>query len=267
MNNASFFAFSHPKAGSTLLDSLLTDASDMAGFEVVNLPGKGYENGIDPRFFTRSIDQVLCPNGCAYLGWRFFPGETDFDFSQSRAVYLVRDPRDMMVSLFFSFAQSHVVPAKGQARDHMLAARKATQSAEPAEWAQRKRSYAPYLKQIGEYRHKLVLSRTRIYRYEDVIFRKREWLEDMAGFLELDLPTEELALIADRHDIRPDREDPTAHVRQVKPGNHRRHLTREAIEHLNREFGEILEFYGYSQAVEENPAICFQPERRATPSS
>jgi hypothetical protein len=41
-------------------------------------------------------------------------------------------------------------------------------------------------------------------------------------------------------------EDPNAHHRQGKAGDHRRKLCREVIEELSGHFSEFLDFFGYS---------------------
>ena len=85
---------------------------------------------------------------------------------------------------------------------------------------------------------------TRVYRYEDVIYYKHEWLIDMLEYLGLELDSETISRIAQKHDIHPSKEDPSNHIRQVAPGNFRRHLTAETIGKLNSALDEVLKKYG-----------------------
>jgi hypothetical protein len=52
--------------------------------------------------------------------------------------------------------------------------------------------------------------------------------------------------IARENDVWPEAERPLEHIRQVRPGNFRKHLNRESIEALNSEFRDLLATYSYS---------------------
>jgi hypothetical protein len=67
----------------------------------------------------------------------------------------------------------------------------------------------------------------------------------MLSFLGLELPYEKVTKIADQHDLIPDKEQPDKFVRQVVPGNFKKHLSRPIIEKLNRKFKHVLSWYGY----------------------
>jgi hypothetical protein len=84
-----------------------------------------------------------------------------------------------------------------------------------------------------------------VYRYEGVIFREREWVADLCAWYSWSVPEEVRNAVADRYDVVPERPDPDAHVRQVRPGNHREELPPEAIEHLDRVFDPYLRLFGY----------------------
>lgn len=84
-----------------------------------------------------------------------------------------------------------------------------------------------------------------IYRYEDVIFSKEQWVLDLCRRLTANLSNEEAGAIAAKHDVVPDREDPESHIRQVKPGNYKFHLGEEAIAYLRGKFGVLFDAYGY----------------------
>jgi uncharacterized membrane protein len=86
---------------------------------------------------------------------------------------------------------------------------------------------------------------TRVYRYEDIIFNKEEWLIDMVDFFGLEISEDLCREIARQHDIIPEKEDAQKHIRSVVPGNHRKHLTPELCARLNEQFRDILKLYGY----------------------
>jgi hypothetical protein len=84
-----------------------------------------------------------------------------------------------------------------------------------------------------------------VYRYEDVIFRKREWIEDMCRWFDWSVPERRIATALERFDIVPEKADPTRHVRQVKPGNYVDALSPESIRMVNGRLGAYMRIFGY----------------------
>jgi len=85
----------------------------------------------------------------------------------------------------------------------------------------------------------------RLFRYEDIISNKRRWVREIADHLHISLGGESCDAIAGRNDIffRGERRDD--HIRQVWPGNHKKHLRPETISPLNESCADIFEQYGY----------------------
>jgi hypothetical protein len=68
-----------------------------------------------------------------------------------------------------------------------------------------------------------------IYRYEDVIFAKQAWIDDMCDWYGWKVPIEQRQAVATHFDIRPESERPNEHIRQVTPGIYRKHLSEGTI--------------------------------------
>jgi hypothetical protein len=75
-----------------------------------------------------------------------------------------------------------------------------------------------------------------------------EWISKIAEHLSIDLDEKEkkqfMEISDDNIDI-PEREDQKKHIRQKKPGDHKRKLKPETIEVLNSEFGAVLKALQY----------------------
>jgi hypothetical protein len=106
-----------------------------------------------------------------------------------------------------------------------------------------------YKKYFQDYLTNLPIETTRVYRYEDVIFKKMEWLEDMLLYLDIEVSISNITEIANRYDIRPDIENPHKHIRQIVPGNYKTHLTPATINELNRIFKPIMNFFQYDSVM------------------
>ena len=86
----------------------------------------------------------------------------------------------------------------------------------------------------------------KLYRYEDIIFDKLAWANDMLAYLGLAAPAAVVERLVAQNDLRPPVEEITQHVRKVVPGDHREKLKTETIAELNTRLAPILEKYGYS---------------------
>lgn len=245
---ASFFVFSLVKAGSTLLMKVIADVCKKLSIPVVDLPTHLFNLGLQPTELGDDINSIWQERGYAYVGFRLFFPSMRFDLSKTKNILLVRDPRDMLVSLYFSLKYSHYVPElEGKGQHPLVRQRAAMQNTDINSVIH---NMAPSIKKHFEnYIKNLPAETTRVYRYEDIIFKKREWLEDMLHFLGIKLAKKHINVIADRHDMRPDTEDPKKHIRQVTPGNYKNHLAEETIEKLNNVFRPVLRYFHYDSVV------------------
>lgn len=245
-NINSFWCCGLHKSGSTLLTNMIAQACEAASISCANLPEALFIKGLDVDSIKRIDDDFFQETGYAYLGART-PWFQSFSFDPTRYrwILLIRDPRDALVSQYFSFKYSHPLPDEGEAREKLLDAQETLQNmtidqfvSDPARINRCKAVLADYLRVIPT-------SRCRIYRYEDVIFFKREWLEDMLDFLSISIPSETVADIAKNQDIIPEEENPLGHIRQVVPGNYRKHLSQTVIDALTDQFANELQICGY----------------------
>jgi hypothetical protein len=244
----SVFVFSLHKAGSTLLNKIVGQASRQCGLPTLNIPNQSVQQGVmENRLTQQAVGPVFMQDGYAFGGFRapydFVPREA---LNGRRKVLLVRDPRDMMVSLYFSVRFSHAIPPTGEARRRYVAIRNESSTIDIDDFvlsdrcrflANNYRAYKP-----------LIDKDWRVFRYEDVIFSKRKWVYDIASHLGLELKEDRLNRIADQNDVRPSDERLNEHIRQVTPRNHLKYLKPETISALNVLLADILEQYEYELA-------------------
>lgn len=249
-NQKSFFAVGLHKAGSSLLTDLF--GSLAAGYRYVpyNLHQALYDLGLHAQDVVIPSGGVFQPFGIAYTGFRGWPVTHSLpDWSKHRVVHLVRDPRDVMVSLYYSVAKSHISPALNantasltkQFRDNRDAALSLGIDGFALAWANK--VYREYTETFDILRP----ATPRIWRYEDVIFNKVAWVREMLRYLGMEPPPDHvLEQIIRPLDVLPKSEDPGRHIRQVKPGDHRAKLAGATIEKLSETFALILSRHGYA---------------------
>lgn len=248
-DDPSVFAFSLAKAGSTLLFDILESLVPYVGLKYYSVEDALFADNVSPNRRPASIGTPFAPTGYCFGGFRQFPAYPIPILGSSKAVFLVRDPRDMVVSLYYSMTRSHVIPegdAEDGARDAMMDARHHANSLSIDEFGfhggviQYTRMLESYVAQGFLWRPNVA-----VYRYEDVIFDKEAWVDDLCDWYSWQIPRELRQSVVERFDIRPDGEHPDAHIRQVNPGNFRRHLSVRTVRQINAVLGEYMRIFGY----------------------
>jgi Sulfotransferase domain len=239
------FTFALHKSGSVLLDQLIEGICDHAKIPRINISVECFRRGIAiDAVESAAFETLVRRGGYCFYGFRalhnFLNG---IPLARYRKLILIRDPRDILTSMYFSARSSHVIPKTGPVRERMLRRREVAAATDinhyviSREVTGIEKNYRDLMQMHDR--------NTKVYRYEDVIFKKREWVKDMAEWLCIDLATRYVRRIADSHDVIPTVEDQHAHIRQVKPGNHKKHLSTDAITAIELRYADILSHYGY----------------------
>lgn len=246
----SVLAFAFTKGGSTLLYNILQMLSPSVGLSYFSVANHLHDlnQRIDARL--ASIGPAFQPEGYCYGGFRSFPYYPLPLMHKSQAVLLVRDPRDMLTSLYFSEAFSHIVPGEpepGSAAEELLKHRARALSLSIDNYAIENmgRYSSVFGAYLAQYMH--LRPNVAIYRYEDIIYAKRDWIADLCTWYGWSVPKNVIDRVLARVDILPDAARPQEHVRQVAPGDHVRHLRPETIEILDGVFHDYLRLFEYSK--------------------
>ncbi|MBA3810890.1 MAG: hypothetical protein H0X27_04445 [Caulobacteraceae bacterium] len=239
----SIFIVGLVKSGSTLLNRIMRPLCQTAGLRFSAPANDARQRGIE----LADVEVTFEPEGQAYGGFRNLPWPLP-DFAANRTVFLVRDPRDALTSLYYSVAYSHGAPGStdGTAMLERFERRRAKVRAMTidafvlGEAAALARLIEKTLGRLPAHRR---------YRYEDVIFDKQAWALDMLGYLGLSVSERRVAKVVGRNDLVPAREDPQAHIRRVTPGDHRAKLQARTIAGLDDRLAGVLERLGYGPAA------------------
>jgi 2-polyprenyl-3-methyl-5-hydroxy-6-metoxy-1,4-benzoquinol methylase len=245
-NFSSCYIFGIHQSGSTLINRIFKDVCRELKMPFVAPEEQLFSQGTVPSFIVNDMSPIFLNRGFFYLGFRsYWIGNHNVELKGNKCILLVRDPRDSIVSHFFSSKYSHVLPKSGVVKDTMEKLRSELMYEAVSKYVLRENIVNLFVVNHEQYYRSLPRESTRIYRYEDVIFFKREWLMDMLNFLGIELPSERIDQIAARHNLIPDKEQPDKFVRQVIPGNYKKHLSQPIINKLNKRFNHILSWYGY----------------------
>jgi hypothetical protein len=238
----SAYLFAYAKSGSTLMDNMISHYCAQTGMAFFSLFGQAFSQGIQTSDIDKDAAACFKPEGYIYSGFRHYP-KFRISIGDEPVVLLVRDPRDMLVSLYYSIIKSHVIP-EGNMQLKEQRQRAAQQSID--EFVVQRAG--GYLRQFERYKQTLGELKVKVYRYEDVIYDKKRWLWDMIQFIGLPEQKTLIEDIASRFDIVPDSEHEMQHIRQVHPGNHRDKLQKGTISRLNQKLAPFLSAYDYSSS-------------------
>jgi hypothetical protein len=244
-----FFVLGVRKSGSSLLNNLVKALAEKNGLNFVDVAGTLFKHGVAVSDWQTdaSLADVLAP-GNVYGGFRNCPTSLEGAplFREGRKVLLVRDPRDALVSEYFSNAYSHSVPAGGESREGLLKLRERALESEINHYVMEmsralKRTLQEYLELAGD-------RNCRVFRYEDVIFDKKTLIGEICSFFGWTVSDHLRELILGWADVRPSEERPTEFVRRVTPGDHREKLRPDVIARLTGLFSEEMTRFGYARA-------------------
>jgi hypothetical protein len=245
-----WFVLGIRKSGSSLLNMLCIELAKLNGRRFVDVGGTFFfENVI--RWERDPAIRDLLYRGNVYGGFRVMPSAlADHPiFRDGPKVLLVRDPRDALVSEYFSNAYSHPVPVRTgpvspttdqmeQLRHHALSSDIDTVVKDRARAMRR-----TFLEYIGIARS----PGTVVVKYEDYIFRKPELIRLIVRHFGWTVTGGDIDAIMSWADLRPAVEDPTAFVRLVTPGDHRNKLRSATIAALDDFLRPAMAAFGYPE--------------------
>jgi hypothetical protein len=244
------FALSVRKCGSSLFNSMTTDLGRANGCGFIDVGGALFAHNVLPPDWQQdpALGRILS-SGIIFGGFRNLPiSLLDNElFATSPKLLMVRDPRDALVSEYFSNAYSHPVPQATEDSDDtralMMRNRSRAINSSIDAWVVRaatgmNRSLAAYSVILDD-------PTTLVLRYEDYVFRKDAMLRAIAQHVGWRLDDALVTQVLAWADVVPEQEDPHQFVRQVSPGDHRRKLSRRTIWRINRLLRPSMRLYGY----------------------
>jgi hypothetical protein len=162
-------------------------------------------------------------------------------------VLMVRDPRDVLVSEYYSIAISHPEPDENSSKyNDFMGKRKFAREVSIDEYvvAECEKVYAIYDRYI-----KLLLdvfSHVHVAKYEDMISDFKKWITSLIDYCEFEIQEEFLNTLLNKNlHLRPKNEDINKHLRRGRSGDYKEKLKRETIDYLNSKFALILNKFSY----------------------
>jgi len=159
----------------------------------------------------------------------------------------VRDPRDMLVSGYYSQAFSHPAPdISGNKYEVFLEKRELARS---RTIDQHVLDESIKMNSTFEKYHNLLLKQyAHVYvtKYEDMVADFNGWLEGLLCYCDLQISDAlRVKIIDNNQKLKPTSEDISKHLRKGLPGDYKEKLQKETIQQLNETFSNYLALFGY----------------------
>lgn len=195
----------------------------------------------------QEFQHIFRPEGYTYS---VFGGMIDGfqNLEQYLVVLMVRDPRDVIVSGYYSVGHSHPEPAYGTTKHaNFLKDRAFAQTSTVDEYAiaQCDKIYSIY----DRYRQLLLDRHSNVYitKYEDMVTDFESWLRSLLGYCQLDISDELCTqLVGENSRLRPSSENVKKHIRKGKAGDYKEKLKVETIDYIESKLSPLFKAYGYT---------------------
>jgi len=250
-DHASILHFSVNKAATQYTRTIMMRCAQENGLIPVSMSAYAWNYDF-PYLFEQTAEEnqayvhIFHPKGYLYTVFGgFVDGIPHLD--RYLKVIMVRDPRDVVVSEYFSYAFSHPISPVPQKAEEIKKLRKRLQNMTLDQYA--KESTLILKERFQKY---VVLCQQDpmvcVLKYEDMIADFPSWLENLTTHCQLTIsPSLKASLIESSNNAKKTKENIRSHRRQVTPGDHRRKLKPDTIAELNDILAEVMDYFGYRQ--------------------
>ncbi|MFT7073464.1 MAG: hypothetical protein ACJAX3_002461 [Patiriisocius sp.] len=235
----SLLFFTVHKCASTLVVKIIRELSEKKEIIPIDLDGFiiTHKNNNKKVFEdNKFLNQVFISKGFYYGALRYFRKVPSIN--EYRVFLMLRDPRDVLTSMYFSMAYSHTVLDK-----KMISSRESTRDLSIDEFVLS--IMDSYKKKYNEYISELLGKENVLFlKYEQMVNDFPTWLNTMS--LSLGIYDEKIVdELIKSNSFQNKKEDIHSHIRNIYPGDHKRKLKPETIEILNEEFESVLKILDY----------------------
>lgn len=250
-NHPSIIHFSVNKAATQYVKGIIQQCSSATGLANVGIHDYAFKS--DFPYLNKlcaeemqKYQHIFKPKGYTYS---VFGGMIDGlqALENYLVVLMVRDPRDVLVSEYYSVAYSHVEPTYGTPKyDTFREQRIFAQSVSVDDYVISQCEAC--LEVYSRYKTLLLDKHPKLYitKYEEMVSDFEEWLSSLINYCQFDVSNELYQEIVSANDrLRPRAENVKKHIRKGKAGDYKEKLKTETIGFIESKLSSILASFGY----------------------
>lgn len=239
VKSSSIVFYTIRKSASQLIDDILLQLAAYTHHIHIRLGHFAYLtaqiNNIDP---GQLLKRIAYPQGYIYGPIRIFQPIEKIE--QYNVVLLLRDPRDVLVSEYYSIRNTHVMYDLDFIRKRKLAHRLSIDEYVKQDANLFLKHYEEYIKELLDKPYVLFC------KYEDMIVDFDAFLTKVSQHCKLSISEDQKKELLKLGSVKlPEKENQKQHIRKGKPGDHKEKLKPETIHWLNEKFKTVLERLNY----------------------
>ena len=252
-NDCLFAYFGHHKCASQWIRAIISDVCCLLGLKLVNVSGPGR--------FNRDLKQFVSEKEMDFLTYTNANDTYVRELENYRGFHVIRDPRDIVVSAYFSHRNSHSTDKWPELIEHRKKLQEVSlEDGLYIEMDKRQKQFDVMAR--WDYSRSNILE----LRMEDLIIDPERLFREVFGFLSLfgenggDQPGEkavsapELSAIIDNHRFakksggrKPGQENAANHYRKGIAGDWKNYFTPKHIDYFKNKYNGLLVSLGYEQ--------------------
>ncbi|SLN49420.1 sulfotransferase domain-containing protein [Ruegeria meonggei] len=243
--------FTMHKCASNFSTTLLIELAKQSPYKSINYEAAYWDLGNqvdqtttpDHEFMLRHNEMLFSHFGEIYGPLRQpldFPGREKF-----RNIFFLRDPRDVLVSMFYSFGYTHPEPLHHEERIRFLKTREEI-VAQGIDAYVLKETEGQLLPRLLEYNRLLQSSETSlVLKYDEFATQTELFLKRVTDYLQIDLSAESVERLAQMASPLRQGDAVLEHKRSGKSGQWKDELKPETAKIMNAKFKPALDLWGF----------------------
>lgn len=202
--------------------------------------GESYED-----FLEKGYDLLYKTKGYIYAPQRMpldFPGRENF-----KHIFFLRDPRDVLVSGYYSFGYSHNLPPHGKKRKYSFTENRKNIQEQGIDNYAKEATINWILPVYNQYKFLLESSNSYLYlTYDEFKDNTVNFIQKINYFLDVKIPDNEVKKLAGTAKPIQNKEDINKHQRSGKSKQYKKELNPETIKYLNETLSDILNYWNFA---------------------
>ena len=246
----SIIHFSVNKAATQYVKSILRKVALENNMIPVHMHHYAFLSGL-PYFDSLSKEEmdeykhVFRTKGYVYSVFGGFIGNID-QINEYKVLLTIRDPRDIVVSAYYSFGISHGIPFDEKKSQDFMQLRENAQKLSIDDFAlyYAQEVLETYIKYIDGFKENGIIPR--VIRYEEMVSDYETWLTSIEDACSLNMSDSlKSELLKEKSTRRNQQEDTNSHRRKGIAGDYLEKLEAQTIEELNLKFKPVLDYFNY----------------------
>ena len=248
-NKTSILHFSLNRAGTQKVKKILNDLAIKNSLIPIHLHDYAFHNNfpfLDQLSYAEmnNYRYLFREKGFIYTVFGGFIENIE-NINKFNIILCIRDPRDILVSKYYSYKYSHPPPYNQKKQENFLDKKKESLKISIDEFAINE-SYELYLK-FSKYLNFLYhKSNVKVLYYEDMVLHFEKWQDDLLKGTDLSISDNLMKKFTNEHvKNMSSNENIYSHKRVLLPGDHINKLHKSTITYLNYKFNTILKTLNY----------------------